>query len=66
MSTITCPAAETARSAAATYDVPRREVPQLGGMRQEHPPDGIAAGITGTSQAPHPSATSAWHLPARA
>ena len=46
MSTITCPAAETARSAAATYDVPLRKVPrQLGGVRDVHPPP---AGVTGT------------------
>ena len=46
MSTITCPAAEIARSAAATKDVPPREVLQLGGVREKHPPpDGVARTI---------------------
>ena len=45
MSTIMYPAAETARSAAATYDVPLREVPQLRGVRQEHPPPASITGI---------------------
>ena len=63
MSTITCPHAEIARSTAATYDAARRELPQLRGVRHEHPPPGTITRTIRASHASHPSADSSCDKP---